>query len=145
MEWGWTRSTVLSNGDIVIYGRETESTPPALYIYTAGGQYRRTLPLVCKHEGQKNLIALTTYGRANHAVSCIACHVIYLINLATDGTNIAFKDAQLNLGVMTTDDRGTLYVEHETRSVLILELDCSRLPFTHTSFKPPLRRQKLTV
>ena len=56
-----TRSTVLCNEDIVSFGRETEAKPPALYIYTAGGQYKRTLPHVCKHEENISLLAPTIH------------------------------------------------------------------------------------
>ncbi len=139
MEWGKTKSTVLSTGDIVIYGRETESTPPALYIYTAGGQYKNTLPRVCKHEEDIYLLALNIQGQEYLCVSCAApppqgCGQIYTINIKTGKVDVAYQRDGHYPGQMCTGQPGVLYVHHckNVKDRPILELDCSRLPFTHT-------------
>ena len=41
----------------------TEVKPPALYIYTAGGQYKRALSHVCKHEENISLLVPTIQGQ----------------------------------------------------------------------------------
>ncbi len=140
MEWGATRSTVLSTGDIVIYGKETESTPPALYIYTAGGQYKNKLPHVCKHEEEIYLLALNIQGQEYLSVACKSppheggCGQIYTINIKTGKVAVAYQRDGHYPAHMCTGQPGVLYV-HDSLNVKdrpILELDCSQLPFTHT-------------
>ena len=138
MEWGKTRSTVLSTGDIVLYGRETESTPPALYIYTAGGQYKNTLPHVCKHEENICLLALNIQDQEYICVACNelkakgGCKKIYTINIKNGMVAVAYQWDGHYPGSMCTGQPGVMYVHHCAGESPILELDCSRLPFTHT-------------
>ena len=122
----------------MIYGRETESTPPALYIYTAGGQYKNTLPHVCKHERQILLLALNIQGQEYLCVSCNypesqgGCLKIYTINIKNGKVDVAYQRDGHYPGSMCTGQPGVLYVEHCMKGRPILELDCSQLPFTHT-------------
>ena len=138
MEWVETKSTVLSTGDIVLYGRETESTPPALYIYTAGGQYKNTLPHVCKHEKEIKLLALNIQGQEYLCVSCMlppshgGCGQIYTINIKNGKVAVAYQRDGHYPAHMCTGKPGVLYVHHCVKGEPILELDCSRLPFTYT-------------
>ncbi len=139
MEWGKTLSTVLSTRDIVIYGRETESKPPALYTYTAGGQYKNTLPHVCKHEEEICLLALNIQGQEYLCVSCAppsprGCGQIYTVNIKNGKVSVAYKRDGHYPGHMCTGQPGVIYVQHSlnVKDRPILELDCSRLPFTHT-------------
>ena len=138
MNWTWTTSTVLSNTDFVLYGRETESSPPTLYIYTAGGQYKNTLPRVCEHEKEIKLLALNIQGQEYLCVSCMlppshgGCGQIYTINIKNGKVAVAYQRDGHYPAHMCTGKPGVLYVHHCVKGEPILELDCSRLPFTYT-------------
>ncbi len=138
MEWGQTKSTVLSTGDIVLYGRRTEATPTALYIYTAGGQYKNTLPHVCKHEKNISLLTLNIQDQEYLCVACMnppsqgGCGQIYTINIKNGKKDVAYQRDGHYPAHMCTGQPGVMYVRHGVVGVPILELDCSQLPFTHT-------------
>ncbi len=133
MGWTWTKSTVLSNTDIVLRGRESEATPPALYIFSAGGQYKRTIPHVCKHEERINILAMNTQGQEYLCVSCRndGCDKIFAINMKNDSVHVAYQWDGHYPAQMCTGPPGVMYVHCAGKSP-ILHLDCSRMPFTHT-------------
>ena len=125
----------------MVYGRKTESTPPALYIFTAGGQYKNTLPHVCKHEKEIHLLALNIQGQEYLCVSCMfppsqgGCGQIYTINIKNGKVGMAYHKDGHYPAHMCTGQPGVLYVHHcvnRKDGRPILELDCSRMPFTHT-------------
>ena len=118
----------------MLFGRETESTPPALYIYTAGGQYKNTLPHVCKHEKNITILALNIQGQEYLCVACAneGCYKIYTINIKNGKVGVAYQRDGHYPSHMCTGQPGVLYVSHSAGKGQFLELDCSRLPFTHT-------------
>ena len=129
---------MLSNTDVVLFGRESQATPPALYIFSAGGQYKRTLPHVCKHETSIKLLAMNIQGQEYLCVACMrppregGCGQIYAINMENDSVNVAYQRDGHYPGNMCTGPPGVIYVHHCVKGEPILQLDCSRRPFTHT-------------
>ncbi len=128
----------MSNTEIVLFGRESEAKPPALYIYMAGGQYNRTLPPVCEHQKNITILALVIQGQEYLCVACMlppakgGCGKIYAINLKDGKVGVAYQWDGHYPGNMCPGQPGVIHVNHSVKECPILELDCSQLPFTHT-------------
>ncbi len=134
--WGRTTSTVLGSDTLVVYGRETELTPPGLYVYSTSGNFKRKLPAVCSHEENKNLMALNINQEEYLCVSCFSdgCDKIYALRVRDGEVSVAYHRDGHYPAQMCTGQAGVIYVHHCKKGddSPVLELDCSSLPFTHT-------------
>ncbi len=129
-------STVLSTGHVVMYGRENMHISPAFYIYSTNGDLKRKIPHVCGHEDGIFIEAVTIQGQEYLCASCIneKCDKIYAVCLRDDRVHVAYKKDGHYPSNICLGEPGVLYVKDcmAEYDQPVLQLDCSRLPFTHT-------------
>ena len=123
-----------STGDIVLYGKTSDSDPPLLYVYKGldtSWRKEKSISALCAHEGDTCLLPVTTNSQDYLGMSCIDCKKIRLFNMMTGKIKTAFHDPNYYPGYMCHGDTGQIYVVHAVKdSVSILQLDCSHSQFS---------------
>ena len=147
IDWGKTRSTVLGSDTLVVYGRETEQTPPGLYVYdlasvasvasvASGIQFKQRWDHVCQHEEEIKLLGLTIKGQQYILVACWndECEKIYALRVRDGEVSVAYHRDGHYATNMCTGEAGIIYMHNRIAGddMPVLELDCSSLPFIHT-------------
>ena len=132
--WGYTRFTVMSSGQVVIWGKTSEETPPAFHIFSlrsAGWKKLREVKRLCDHDDNVHILPITVNKKEQLAVSCPDCETIKLYNVDTLQVTNAFHDTNYYPGAMSHGEKGKLYVVHQVKSEKkVMELDCSGKTFS---------------
>ena len=124
-----TRSCVLQNGDVIVYGRTSDSDR-TINIYR-GGKVMRSLRPPCQHEGL-NLQPVLIQGNEYLAISCNAdeCEKIYLMHPQKNEVTSAYKSPDLYPGKMCFNkEAGVLYVGHLVKWAPVAKLDMTDKQF----------------
>ncbi len=130
-DWGKTRSCLLTNGDVVLYGKTTGESDPNINVYKSGTLVRSLRP-PCQHESII-LQPVLIQGSEYIAISCGSlggCHEIYLLDLLIKKVT-GYKSPDLYPGKMCVGDEGSLYVEHLVKG----ERPVVKLDITDEQFK----------
>ena len=135
--WGWTKFTVMSSGQVVVWGKTSDEAEAAFHIYnqtSAGWKKVKQIKRLCEHDGG-DILFINVNNKEQLAVSCKWCETIKQYNLDTLDVTTAFHDPQYYPGSMCHGENGKLYVAHmvEGGDTPVLELDCTTLPFTGPS------------
>ena len=134
--WGYTRFTVMSSDEVVIYGKTSEETPPAFHIFklrSGGWKKLRQLKRLCEHD-DVHILPITVNKKEQLAVSCFDCETVKLYNLDTLQATTAFHDTNYYPGNMSHGEKGKLYVVHQVNGEKkVMELDCSGETFSGPS------------
>ncbi len=121
--WGWMRSGLVS-GSLVLCGTTEENDPLGLHFYTDQASRKVGSVTWCGHNDNINTECLKIGEKEMLAVSCIYCAKIWLCNLETGETSVAFEDEQHSPGQMCKGKPGQLIVLDQTHKQ-ILFLDCA--------------------
>ncbi len=111
--WTYTKSCVLMNGDIVLYGRKTAESYPIINIYR-GSKLRCAIEAPFMHE---KITLQPVLIQDNHYIAITCCgpkgdHEISLLDPQTKKVTLAYKSLDLLTGKMCVGEPGTLYVVH---------------------------------
>ncbi len=131
------RFAVLSDGTVVVYGREYSAQfAPAFHCFRASAAEwtkLKQLPRLCEHgEWTCFLFPVKIGNQELLAVSCSGCEVIQLLDLETGESTTAFEHPQFRPGYMCKGERGQMFVdtfEKEMQKDVVLLLDCSTAEF----------------
>ena len=125
----YTESTVLSNGDVVIWGRTTLDWAFQTYNSQTGTRLKEIRGL-CDHYKEIRLLSLAISGAPYLAVLCLECKLIRLVNLNhPNGEHVeAFKWNEESLGPMCLGPPSILYLA-DMKSECILVIDCTETMF----------------
>ena len=134
VSWGYTKFTAMPfTGDVVLCGKTSNADPPMSHVYKCSAtswKKERSIPALCQHEGDTNLLRVIINIQDYLAISCYYCKKIRLYNMTTGEITTAFNDPNYYPGHMCHGDTGQIYVVHnEKGSVSIQQLDCSRPQF----------------
>ncbi len=136
VQWDKTRSCVLPNGDIIMYGKTADNNR-TINVYRQGKCVKSLSP-PCEHE-INSLQPVLIQGSEYIAISCGStggCDEIYLLDPQTRKTTSAYKSPDLYPGKMCVGDPGTLYVVHNvTGERPVVNLDTRDKLFKYTGHR----------
>ena len=119
--WGHTRSCIMRNGDVVIYGK-TSNSPAEFHVYNTHGQKIKTIKQLCEHEEYIYLLSVIIDGINYVTVSCPDCHKIRLYNMDTAAITEAWHNPKHRPGMMCHGAQGKIcVVDYVKDLVLILD------------------------
>ena len=134
VEWDWTRSCLLQNGDIILYGK-TVGNNRTINVYRQGKCVESLRP-PCEHESIRLQPIQSTECIAISCGDPGSCHEIYLLDPHTRRVTSAYKTPDLGPGKMCVGEPGTLYVEHLVKGVsLVVKLDIRDKLFKDTGHR----------
>ena len=161
--WGYTRFTVMSSGEVVVWGKTSDKTkqkgltlpklflkmkeafdeiPPAFHIFSltsTGWKKLREVKRLCDHD-IVNILPVNIKNKEQLAVSCFECETIKLYNLDTLQAITSFHNLKYYPASMCHGENGKLCVVHGIKGdTKVLELDYSGEPFSGPSKIIPFR------
>ena len=131
--WGYTQFTVMSSGQVVLWGKTSDETPATLRIFSitsTGLRKLRKVKRLCDHDRQ-NILLISVNNKEEMAVSCCECNTIKRYNPDTLQVITAFHNYP---GAMCHGENGKLNVVHSVKGEKrVMELDCSEETFSGPS------------
>ena len=132
--WDWSRFTVMSSGEDVVWGKTSDETPPAFHIFSltsTGWKKLRNMKRLCDHDCV-NILPVNIKNKEQIAVSCLYCQSIKLYSLDTLQVTTAFHNPQYYPSSMCHGENVKLYVVHavEGAAAKALELGYSEEAFS---------------
>ncbi len=129
----------MTSGHVVLCGRTNEEGPLTHHCYTGVSSDWTKVKEVkwCHHGGGVNIECVIIEGKEVLAVSCVHCCEIWLHDLETGGTSVAFRVSGFSPGQMCLGEPGQMFVVDSNqvpRRVLLL--DCSSADFNLIEILP---------
>ena len=132
--WGKTKFTVMSSGEVVVWGKTSDETPPAFHIFGptfAGWKKLSQVKRLCDHYNNVRILPITVNNKEQLAISCFDCETIKLYNLDTLQVTTTFNNPKYYPSLMSHGENGKLYVMHNVKGDKpVMELDCSEETFS---------------
>ena len=115
----------MSSGQVVVWGKLSDETPPAFHIFSLTSTELRKLREVkrlCDHDNQ-NILLISVNNKEQMAVSCCECNTVKLYNLDTLQVITAFHNSKYYPDRMCHGENSKLYIVHSVKDHPVMELN----------------------
>ena len=135
--YGRETMTVLSTGEVLVWGIESEESAPAFHVFSSeseGFKKIKEIKRLCNHD-MIHAISTNVNRQEQLLVSCEDCRSITLYDLKTFETDTVFSNPELYNDVICHGERGEIYVGHEVKG----DIQAFQLVWSGDQFSGPKR------
>ena len=125
--WGSSRSCIMRNGDVIIYGKTSDDSPAEFHVYNAQGQKIKTFKPFCEHVVY--LLANLIGGIEYLTISCADHRKIHLYNMDTATITEAWHDPRSKPGPICHGPQDRVCAAEIVKGYQVVILDSTSIPF----------------